>query len=73
MITIDKNVPMPARRGDRPIKYPFVGMKIGDSFFASNVTASALTNAAQHYRPKKFIARSQLEDGKTGARCWRMK
>lgn len=63
---IDSNVPLPTR-------YPFAGMKVGDSFLVpSGVTRQAVAVAASRYGRKhkmKFSTR-KLKEG--GFRCWRL-
>jgi hypothetical protein len=69
-IKIDRNVDMPDKRDGAGRKYPWVEMKIGDSFlFPAHVTAphSMAIHAARRYE-RKFSVRKTAE----GYRCWRV-
>ena len=65
-LPIDKNIPLPAR-------FPFAGMKVGDSFAVpADVQRATVAVAASRYGRKhkmKFSTR-KMEDG--SYRCWRM-
>lgn len=66
-IQIDRNVPIP--KAIVQSKYPWNGMKIGDSFYASNVSArSAAIKRGQVFK-EQYITR---REGK-GFRVWRVK
>ena len=66
MIPIEKGVPMP----DRSLKYPWLRMEIGDSFFvvtrAIHGIASVASYTGKRYN-RTFTCRAQ--DG--GVRVWR--
>lgn len=71
-IKIEKNVPLPMC----PARFPFTAMEVGDSFFAANVTGSALSNASSHSRQRlghKYTTKTITENGVIGARIWRIK
>lgn len=71
MLKIDKGVPMPKpAKTERPAKYPFSVMEVGDSFLVEGKTATAfaaqLQRAGRDYG-RKFALRTV--DG--GIRVWR--
>jgi len=79
---IEKNVPIPARRGGGPPnKYPWRDMEVGDSFFvpangkSRNALMRALTSSTQSKSLArdglKFTARTDAEAN--GVRVWRIK
>ena len=74
---IDKGVPMP----DRPTRYPFAGMDVGDSFLIEvrggrrqealvrrRVSAAASDYRRRHGASAKFDSRVTLD----GVRVWRV-
>ena len=67
-ITIEKNIPMPART--RTSKYPFDKLTVGDSFFvqAKKGTLAAAANSAAKRLGWKFSVR--VVEG--GVRVWRV-
>ncbi len=73
MIKIDKNVPMPEGGTRERHIYPFVTMKVGDSFFRSGsdyrILQINIMSSAGRYKPKRFTTRKE----KNGVRCWRIK
>ena len=73
---IDKGI-APPRGHAKPVKYPWPGMVLDDSFFVPGRTAShmstAATNWARRNRPDwVFQAESRIEDDVKGARVWRV-
>ena len=73
MIPIDKNISVPSRIGNAPIrKYPFQEMELNDSFFAPSAKPANFSTCARPYRPKKFITRTVTENGVKGTRVWRI-
>jgi len=77
MIKIDKNIPIPEKQ-PKASKYPFLGMKKGDSFFIEMDNQSQL----QYNRLTSSIRTSKKRMGQDyritlrkvegGIRCWRM-
>lgn len=61
MITIEKDVPLPA-------KYPFAAMEVGDSFTTNNHTAVAAASSYGRRNGMKFASR---KNG-SGYRIWRV-
>lgn len=75
MIKIEKNVPIPNKRGSgRKAKYPFSEMQIGDSFFTDNILPRALYQAAKLWnkRSGKDYRWKAYKEGEFGARIWRI-
>lgn len=87
-ITVSPNVPIPESKRVMPgeARYPFLDMKVGDSFFVpltKGKTVSQLRNAinsSAYYVPgkpgmsgAKFSTRKVEENGQVGIRCWRVK
>lgn len=77
MFKIDKNVKMPPK-GQKPSKYPFQQMEVGDSFFVPNPKdkkrspiTSATHSANKKLAPKRFTSRTVTESGVMGMRIWR--
>lgn len=67
---IDDNVPLPARGTTR--KYPFAGMKVGQSFAIGDDDRSRVRSAAAQHGARnggKFIVR-KTDTG--SCRCWRI-
>lgn len=72
MYEIEKNVPVPPRRGTRRGKYPWHDIGIGDSFVIPNKStkqALALTGWPRKALGHKYTVRS---DGNGGTRIWRI-
>jgi len=76
MFEIDFNVPIPSPKAV-VTKYPFAIMKIGDSFFVPNKTASEVSphfaRARRRLPGTKFACRTVVENGVKGVRVWRVK
>lgn len=53
MIKIDKKIPIPAKRGGRKLIYPFVNMKVGDSFEIKIKDRTAVGNAARQWAQRE--------------------
>ena len=72
-ITIDSNIPIPARtgRGRNPL-YPFREMEVGESFFAAGKRTQIVLKCAHRHRPKLFSCRTVVENGVKGVRAWRV-
>lgn len=72
MSTIDKNVPIPARRRRRPEPYQWAEMAVGDSFAAPTDDIATFrvqtSKAARRYGRVFTVLR--VEGG--GFRCWRI-
>lgn len=74
---IEKKIPIPSanKKGEyRGLMYPFLEMKVGDSFFVKGKIAQKLTSIAcgvvrNRGLKMKFISRTV----KNGARIWRVK
>jgi hypothetical protein len=84
MIKIDENVPIPPRVGNpanlqpRARKYPWLEMKVGQSFFVPlplGRTFSAHSCWLKNNKKTKlkFETRRVVEDGNHGVRIWRTK
>jgi hypothetical protein len=73
---IETDVPVPAgASAGRPPKYPFSAMLVGHSFFAPGVKRSTLEQAARRASivlGTRYVVRETTEQGRTGARCWRV-
>lgn len=69
MFLIEKEIP-PAPI-QRPAKYPFREMEIGDSFFVVGVPMTCIHGCARRHRPRRFICRSTRENDIQGIRVWR--
>lgn len=65
---IEKNIPLNDGRG-RPLKYPWPGMAVGDSFFA-DIEPDVLRAAAYRYGQKHGMLFTVRREG-DGARAWR--
>jgi hypothetical protein len=74
---IDAGISIPDKRGGRgplPRKYPWLEMKIGDSFLvqkAQHKFGNSVWNAEQRYG-LKFCTRSVTVDGVKCVRVWRI-
>ena len=66
---IESGVPMPIMR--LPHKYPFDEMKIGDSFFVKDGTASQQSNISYSAKRRGFTVRTRREG--RDFRVWRVK
>lgn len=74
MVKIEKNIPMPVRRG-RESKWPLDKMQIGDSFAFLMKDRGSVRNAVSHRHVTKkgkiqFAVRKVNEKE---LRCWRVK
>jgi hypothetical protein len=75
---LDDNVPIPeTSRGERPSKYPWDTMNVGQSFFvpgAKQSTFNTLTagRTKKYNGERKFISKAVTEDGVEGVRVWRI-
>lgn len=77
MYEIESGIEIPkTKTHSRNRVYPFLEMKVGDSFFVEIETAEkrrskqvSICGSAGRLRPKKFVTRV-VEDG---VRCWRVK
>ena len=69
---IEKGVPLDTAPY---IRWPFERMQVGDSFF-TDVRTKRVASAASHYQRKhpayRFAVRQVRENGKHGARVWRV-
>lgn len=68
-IKIDKGVPIPKSGLGRPAKWPWVEMKVGDSFFMPKPATSTGAYTIGKRLKRKFVQRAE---GK-GTRIWRVK
>jgi hypothetical protein len=68
-ISIDKNIPLPPRRGGGVSKYPWATMKVGDSFLATKSAVAASVSYCRHNKNVKFVSRKTDK----GIRIWRVK
>jgi hypothetical protein len=72
---IERNVPIPPPHGrGRPVRFPFAGMAVGDSFFVADTKSKEISNCVSnfvkhHGGNRKFTVRTV----EGGARCWRVK
>lgn len=73
MIKAEKGFELPTDkpRSGRPKKYPWLTMKVGESFFVKSVAThyTAYSAANRFYSPRRFIARKVAG----GFRVWRTK
>ena len=70
VITIDSNIPLPARtRKDSTPKYPIAELNVGQSFWVELSKAGLYTHALKVAKAtgRKFVVREEGE----GARVWR--
>ena len=72
-IKIERNVPIPKNNsGGTPYKYPWVELKVGDSFLAPNITVNVIGGSKRPAEKKtgfKFVCRTV----NGGVRVWRIK
>lgn len=77
MISIEKNIPVPAHGADNRVRYPFHAMEVGDSFYVARQgedTVDALvkrlrtsSGAAGRRLQRKFVVGIEND----GVRVWR--
>jgi len=75
MIKIEKNVPIPKKKGSgRKAKYPFGEMDVGDSFFVDNILPRTLYQSAKSWnrRSGNDVRWKVYKEGEFGARIWRI-
>ena len=65
---IEKNIPLPPRRGARGSKYPWDEMKQGDSFFVPGKPKGLYTAASQ--RGIRIAIRPDKKGSQSGVRVW---
>lgn len=77
MITIEKNIPVPAKTLDSRTKYPFKMLDVGDSFHVSNSDGVEISHLVGRMRTNAANAARRLGykfviaiDG-NGVRVWR--
>lgn len=77
MINIESGVPIPKGAGVKGATYPFLGMKVGESFFVAAVNGedvrkvvARVSNCASAYG-KRHGLRFAVRRVEGGARCWR--
>ena len=78
---IEKNVPMPGRRGGRGQHWPWPILKVNESVFIPAKKGETGTTIRRRVNPynygkktgKKFAARWMKHNGKQGVRIWRTK
>ncbi len=73
---IDKGI-APPRGHQKPVKYPWPEMVVGDSFFSQGRSASHMSTAAKNWSTRNqpewvFQAESRVESEVKGARVWRV-
>lgn len=82
LITIEKNIPIPALSNGgcdfgRPPKYPFLSLKLGDSFFVPGKTVTRFSPNSSQFKkvhPEfNFTSRAAIKAGVKGVRVWRIK
>lgn len=75
MIEVQSGVPIPAKKGGRPPRYPWRDLAVGDSFFIPAalrpVVASASRNNARR-NGGRFRVLTMVENGIKGVRVWRI-
>ena len=82
-VTIDKGVPLPGRSSVRGSRWPWRGMKPGDSFFAAGYVQAPTqrvgkepvmnTSSPRQMCPgTTWATRLVTEDGVRGVRVWRV-
>lgn len=70
MIQVQKGIPVPDIRR----RYPWPGMKVGDSFFVAGITPNKMSsNAHKALGPGNYAQRTVEEEGQRGVRVWRIK
>ena len=73
VIEIEDGVPMP-KYPTKPNKYPFDGLKVGQSFFVPGLVTVTQLGGSRHHAARKFPDRkfiARVMDG--GVRMWRAK
>lgn len=74
-VKIEQDVPMPSKCAGRRLRsFPWMEMKIGDSFFVAREQHGMARNAhaaGQRYG-LKFATRAVVEKGVNGTRIWRI-
>ena len=68
---IETNVPPPATRENRAIRYPFKEMEVGHSFVLTKDQKDQVRSAASYYGSRNSRLYSVRKDG-NGYRCWRV-
>ena len=73
---IDKGI-LPPRGHAKPVKYPWAGMDVDDSFFVPARSASHMSTAAKNWATRNrpewvFQSESRTEGDVKGARVWRI-
>jgi hypothetical protein len=76
MITIEKNIPIPAITRKATSKYPFADMETGDSFFTPHGTSKPASVRSLLYKAAKetgikVTLRNETVDGTPGVRAWK--
>lgn len=71
MIKIDKNIPSPPSGRGRKCKYPWVDMKIGDSFFIEGVKGRDFA-ATAYAAGKRLDMKFSVRTVEGGSRCWKI-
>lgn len=73
MYTIEKNIPIPSR-SRRGMRYPFISMVVGDSFYAP-VRAATLYNSSTYFKRTRNFKdwKFRCSPEADGARIWRIK
>lgn len=69
-IKIDKNVPLPPKRGEARA-YPWGDLAIGDSFLARGKQINGL-GAARDWAQKRFKRKFAMRSVEGGVRIWRV-
>lgn len=67
-VKIDKNIPLPKK-----YIYPFVDMKVGDSFFINKKRTTVYYAVKYYVNRKGYGKKFKLKSVENGTRCWRIK
>ncbi len=70
-MNIDKDIPLPVKRGGGNAKWPWGELEVGDSFLMPRTLSSASGQAVTHAKKtgRKYACRTEAE----GIRVWRVK
>jgi hypothetical protein len=70
---IEKNIPVPAFVAKKQPKYPFLKMKVGDSFLSATDSCERISPSMALFHKKYPNKRFTCRKVEGGARVWRVK
>lgn len=71
-LRVEAGIPIPDRRD----MYPWVDMRVGDSFFIdkpTNTVLNACAGRTKSHRKERYTTRYWVHNNIAGTRCWRIK